>query len=363
VFVDAHAGQFIEQYSPLSSLPHPFFSDQFTSKSDRTDKAYWAVIDTAHALHRQYSNTPRAAYMIDDLLPPALFRTLMGDIQLNLDYRGSEDKLMQTDDPNSPTAPTVITIFAGATDSQYKQSFKYNLVHEFGHAFDGRLGYRTSTGEEWGFGRRIIELRHSNWYSGSGTQGLTISSNEVCTDDRLCRQGRSRTAEEEWADMFMFWVYDGLTNEPNAPEFARKDIMGNLMNHAINIAYGYGSDPQQATDAVLAVVGNANISEATVLNPDRRFSPNEAFIYERPESNFGSSADISVYTGIPLRNVVRVYGKTQDGNWYLVSVDGYIGWMSGESIEVNSPDNLKIITPADFQEITGRSYSDNWDWR
>jgi hypothetical protein len=138
-----------------------------------------------------------------------------------------------------------------------------NLVHEIGHYFNGRLyGYQSQGSElriSQGSPLDIIfrELKPKNinnvsiskvngnvWERGSGLASVNFGWQQNLGGAPPCSLTPSCSANEEFADMFLNWVYDvaGTTNNHNAPVFINPENSGlagtarkNFMNSRMRV--------------------------------------------------------------------------------------------------------------------------------
>jgi hypothetical protein len=319
------------------------------AQPERIGEAYQAVVDTSTALQRAVENSSLgdqalriAPYVPLNISGAELFRKMMGPVELQM------VSTVLPDDPSTNlnesttsaqvqgikqgTETVLINLYpievGGLQSGQFIPS-RFNIVHEFGHAINVRTGgaYALSYVE-----KEITLLGQKTDYAEAASCSGNINSG-------LCRQHAAQDTSEEWADRFLFWVYNGF-NEP-----ARKYQADQWMADVIGVAYGHRVMSNESLPDIARQLGAQFLSGTTT---------DQLNIRELP----GLSG--TPFGVIAANASVLVLGTDKTGAWVLVVHDGYMGWVSKEYIDM--PDaNLTVIDQEAMDRLTARGYDSSWN--
>ena len=319
----------------------------------RIGEAYYAVVDTASALQRAVEESsssadPRlqmAPYVPSDITGAELFQEMMGPIELQLasatlsDYPKTSAQVHGLVDLNEKTV--LIQFFpielGGLRPGQFIPS-RENIVHEFGHVLNVRTGgaYAQSYA-----GKEISALGQTTDYE----QDVSCSTN---INSGLCRQNLTQEAGEEWADRFLFWVYDGF-NDP-----ARKYQADQWMADVVSVAYGHQvAGNKSLVDAARTTLGYAEDAELPTGTIQQRANP-----LLRLRKSPAVSGEI--LSNVEPGTSVSILGVDVSGEWVLVAHDGQIGWMSKEYIDMSDATSV-VVDQELMNSLTARRYDDYWN--
>jgi len=128
---------------------------------------------------------------------------------------------------------------------------EFNLVHEYGHFINQYVK---------GFGEKLLEFQFTDRLR-TGMPNADAISNQVFQQNTLS------TVKEEWADMFLYWVYNGF--DINSMEgVERKQAINKWMKHiaSINSGQTIGIDAMISNLESLgySVYGNATAQTADI---------------------------------------------------------------------------------------------------
>ncbi len=369
---------------------------------ERIAAAWNAVFNTAWALKRANDagqtkgGDPKlrvAPYIDPKLLPFALFRKVMGPIAFNLSADRSTGAALtgaQKIDFYLLQVPEYELDSDGKRildpDGTYKTKLvdrpnfvpsEWNIVHELGHVIANRtFGYaNTRVSNEVPkseIGQKDIYRQNSDgkWSIRVWTPYLEDDScpktlTTAGVNSGLCRQHAAYDknglgANEEWADRFLFWVYNGFKKSSSAKEQADQ-----WMADVISVAYGKGISSAGIQQFLDTQKTNYFMGQVVRARPDEKTSPQLRETLGSVGSDFGQ---VPFNTGTPKTKVI-VLGKDKSGNNLFVIYNGYTGWIP--SINVVNDDKqgtqlnlttLPIVDQTFVKEFTAREYDEqNWN--
>lgn len=339
---------------------YPFSDNQtgvsaWLSQPERISEVYHAVMDTAIALQQSVEsssgtdpNLDIAPYVPLDITSAELFRTMMGPLELRLvsnllsGYEGASAQAV------SPRKIEFYPLELG----QFIPS-RYNVVHEFGHIIDTRTGAtyaRTYPAME------ISTLGQLTDYA----EATSCRPHNI--NSGLCRQNLTAVDYEEWADRFLFWVYDGIKETTDSGEVRRlgfadpssKYQADQWIADVISMAYGQSvSDDETLIEAARSVV-----------NYEANFNPPIGVVDTNGENLLlrvaPSTADKTI-TGIPSNASMSVLGVDSTNTWLLVVYNDSIGWVFSDNVTINSASDLMEIDQETTNRLTAIGYNTDWD--
>ncbi len=316
---------------------------------ERVDNVWKGTQATAHALKRLTDNkqSKLPSYLDRNASEDQLFRSTMGHVVIELDTAaGAGGQTFKKD------GYTLIQLYGVDTQLPHTQ---YNIVHEYGHVIDQRSQYygRSRIDEEVNLKGQYGPTSDFNEDSGcptSPTSGGSLNAG-LCRqhsyyllpkDPEAAKKDKTDWAAEEWADRFLFWVYDDRFNSPRAKE--RTDTwVANVMG----VAYGHGLD---SDDLLVKQAGVTSITK----------SANSVVLREMPSQfqtpsltpNFGAIGSSG--------NDVKILGKDASGKYLFVVYAGYTGWIQATDVKDLSKEELAALPPISndyVKKLTGREYS------
>jgi hypothetical protein len=324
-------------------------------KPERVNEVYQAVMGMTVAFQQVMDNSSSpdmrlrlAPYIPGNITGAELFRLLSGSIELRLvnDFLGDDTG------PAAEVQSGRLIHFLPISRGQFISS-RYNIVHEFGHIIDARTGTsyaRTYTEQEIGSLGQLTDFVEA-----TSCRPHNINSG-------LCRQNLSAVNYEEWADRFLFWVYDGIKEITDSREerrlgFAEPSIkyqVDQWMADVISMAYGHSV----SGDEVLMETARSVIGYEPSFNPpvgEVKTEGDRLNLHESP-TRAGK-----ILEGIADGTSISVLGVDRTGMWLLAVYDDFIGWVSRKYVEIDSTSDLREVDQETMERLTAIGYDSNWN--
>jgi len=199
----------------LSDNDNP--SDDFRWSLPAIYNVFLGTEATAQAFY-DYHHTiglvaPYALAQEQNVTKEEMFRAIMGPIELRL--------INEKKQVGGETKYPIIEFYPFAEIETNKM--EYNLVHEYGHFINARA---LQTGETL--------LRNNSNFDRS-RDGMP-NPPDTNLNNQVIQQNTTQTIKEEWADMFLYWVYDAFSTDEAG--IARKQAMSNWMKTVASLNYG-----------------------------------------------------------------------------------------------------------------------------
>jgi len=270
-----------------------------------------------------------------------MFRAIMGPIELKL-----FNKKVTIEDPVTKVKKQIgafttypsIEIYQGANHETNK--FEFNLVHEYGHFINARA---LQTAE--------ILLGASSDFNRS-RDGMPHPS-ETDLTNQVFQQNRDDTVKEEWADMFLYWVYDAFSTDEAG--IARKEAMSNWMKIVASLNYG----PAIGGQAIVSNLGSVGIMPiaSTILTDGRNIRIRYA---DDPLADIRLGLiDVETISSTSSRAIQQtwVIGVSQSDTTrtLIITEDGRIGWIATDGVYINQQllsQNLSLVPNLDETQIS-----------
>jgi len=255
-----------------------------------------------------------------------MFRAIMGPIELKL---FNKEVNIEVVDPitnekkkkeigASTTYPS-IEVYQGADHETNK--FEFNLVHEYGHFINARA---LQTGET---------LLSDGGFSRS-RDGMPHPPNTDLTN-QVFQQNLDTTVKEEWADMFLYWVYDAFSADEAG--IARKEAMSNWMKTVASLNYG----PAIGGELVFENLRRLNII-TTLVNVDTNSRQGVNVRYGISTSTTAlelisveQNPDSLNYGNSPRNINVIGISESQPGRALVLTGAGNVGWIDTRFIRID----------------------------
>jgi len=336
--------------------------------------AYLSVMDTASAFHRIYMDGNLAPY-VDPLgntpseIGATLFRYILGRTQLRLsdtlraiikNNDGSSEEVditwsaqtgLGSDDNGRYNLITIFTnqivrdALGNITDIDNRDQFnkpwfRFNLVHEYGHILNQRVKSSSvilldkhMTNPDFSHNTGVIVNDEYIWERSPLGWG---DSKVALSDDYRIVFGQQNTypsANEEWGDMFMYWVYDAFTDDWAGD--IRQSFMHNYLPDILNTAYRRNLDPNTLVNIVLGWDTNANpLPTTTVITDGRNLNHYTTDLASNPSGALLPGTDMTIV------------GRNELGTRVLVITDTVIEWVDAEHLKANNPDvSIRSLRP------------------